>query len=462
MSLLCLFSAVSIAAACSRVSLDAGRLGRIDLRTASGDVRGVVFLFSDAGGWGAAESAAAAALAHDGAITIGVDLRAYRKALDASDGECLYLMSEIESLSQQVQREFPGDAYLSPILAGIGEGGALVAATLAQTPAATVAGAVAVDPSEAVNTRLPLCPGAPAQKTQAGFVYGKSASLPGFLSIGFSKTAGAAVRAHAAGLIAQGEPGSVDADAATNADARALPAGELLARLVSARLERADTTGRSSGESRDLARSLVEMPPQGAGTPLAIVISGDGGWRDIDKTIAEQLHDRGLGIVGWDSLRYFWHAKNPQQLADDLDAVIRRYVREWGSSGVVLIGYSFGADVLPFAYNRLGDAARATVRQVSLLGLTDSADFEIHVTGWLGADTSGEALPSAAELDRVPGALIQCFYGEDEDDTVCPRLAEKGVESIRTSGGHHFDGDYDALAERILGGLGKRLAPAAR
>jgi len=54
--------------------------------------------------------------------------------------------------------------------------------------------------------------------------------------------------------------------------------------------------------------------------------------------------------------------------------------------------------------------------------------------------------------------MIQCFYGEDETDSVCPELGGKGVEIIRVGSGHHFGGDYDALARDILTGLRRRAS----
>jgi type IV secretory pathway VirJ component len=64
-------------------------------------------------------------------------------------------------------------------------------------------------------------------------------------------------------------------------------------------------------------------------------------------------------------------------------------------------------------------------------------------------------LPELAELDP---AQLQCVYGRDETDTLCrePRLAR--AEIIETAGGHHFDGDYAALAARIHAGVERRLA----
>ena len=123
---------------------------------------------------------------------------------------------------------------------------------------------------------------------------------------------------------------------------------------------------------------------------LAIVISGDGGWRDLDKTIAHALCDAGVSVVGIDSLRYFWNAKSPEQTAHDLARVIQTYSARWRTKSVALIGYSFGADVLPFAYNRLPKGKRDKMAVMSLLGFAEGADFEIRVTGWLGMPASAE------------------------------------------------------------------------
>ena len=98
--------------------------------------------------------------------------------------------------------------------------------------------------------------------------------------------------------------------------------------------------------------------------------------------------------------------------------------------------------------------------QVSLLGLAPRAAFEFHVSGWLGASSQQDPLV-LPELERLPAGLVQCFYGEEEPETLCraPELAR--VERIATRGGHHFDGDYAALARRIAQGAERRLAEGA-
>jgi len=104
---------------------------------------------------------------------------------------------------------------------------------------------------------------------------------------------------------------------------------------------------------------------------------------------------------------------------------------------------------------------REKVSIVSLLGFARAADFQVRVTGWLGMPPSDKALQAKPEVERLPASLVQCFYGENEDDTLCPDLAGTR-EVIRTSGGHHFGGGYDALEKRILQGWEKRMSPSER
>lgn len=184
---------------------------------------------------------------------------------------------------------------------------------------------------------------------------------------------------------------------------------------------------------------LVEMPHADA-QRLVILMTGDGGWQPIDQQIATALHDQGAAVIGWSSLRYFWKAKTPERTAADLSAVIAEYQRRWHVSQVDLVGYSFGADVLPFLYGRLPAAQQGQVRRVALLGLATNANFTVRIGGWLGW-SAGSAYPIKPQLARIPAQKILCVYGQDEDEdaTLCPSLRGTGVEVRMAPGGHHFE-----------------------
>jgi len=298
------------------------------------------------------------------------------------------------------------------------------------TGVTTLAGAVSLFPRSPED---PLCVGPEARASRD--------ALPGFWTIGSSSPSSEfATRFGAPGNAIDVERVSIETDSSV-----------VLRRLVEPHL---DATIAADGLAK---LPLLELPARKASPLLAIVLSGDGGWRDLDKVIAEDMQGTGISVVGWDSLRYFWSYKTPEQAARDLAAIIEAYTTRWHARRVALIGYSFGADVLPFMYARLPRDSQERVAQISLLGLSSAADFEIKVTGWIGGSHGKTALPTATALASIRPALVQCFYGEKEDDTLCPLLSQNGAETIRTAGGHHFDGHYAALARRIVAGLAARV-----
>ena len=205
-------------------------------------------------------------------------------------------------------------------------------------------------------------------------------------------------------------------------------------------------------EVRDLP--LVEVPATAAATAeaealYAVLLTGDGGWAGLDRDVAAALAARGIPVVGLNTLKYFWHARSPEAAARDLERVIRRYGAVWRRSQVLLIGYSFGADVLPFLYTRLPADVQAAVRTVNLLGLSEAATFEFHVSDWIPR-SSGRGRPVPPEIARMGTAAVLCLYGRSESDSPCARLASATVTAVALDGGHHFGGDYAALARQVL------------
>ena len=186
-----------------------------------------------------------------------------------------------------------------------------------------------------------------------------------------------------------------------------------------------------------------------AGDDLAVILTGDGGWADLDKSVAAGLAAAGVPVVGWSSLRYYWTPRTPEAAATDLARIIDHYTGAWKKRRVRLVGYSFGADVLPFLVNRLPPPARARVGSVSLLGLSETAAFEFHVSSWLGGggDTRHATVPEVARL-TVP---VTCVHGSDEQQSACLSLQGPHVRVVPLGGGHHFGGDYQRLVELILG-----------
>ncbi|MFM0740594.1 virulence factor family protein [Paraburkholderia xenovorans] len=399
---------VTAAAGSSTNTVPGGRYGDVAVTQPVGPLRGFVVLYSQDSGWSAADQQSADALAKSGAMVVGVDTARYAANLTQKKEACHKLVGDAEALSHQLERQAQSSRYFAPIVAGTGQGATLAMHVLEQAPSNTIAGAVSVDAQRDLDPRFQPCPPDPT-------------------------------------VIRDKVPGFVEKATTGNADRTRLVA------LITPHLQ---SVSMRDDDVSDLP--LIELPAAHPNGLMAIVISGDGGWRDLDKTIAQALQKDGVSVVGWDSLRYFWSEKPPAQTSRDLARVMQTYGARWHAEHIALIGYSFGADVMPFAYNRLPDALRAKVSLIALLGFAPDADFQIRVGGWLGLPASDKALKVQPELSRVPPAIVQCFYGENEKDTLCPSLTRTGVDVIRTGGDHHFGGDYNSLEQRILSAFKKQ------
>ena len=160
-------------------SREEGRLGQVSLFRPAQPQRSLVFLFSDEGGFGPDLAQAARALAAQGwrwsASISRPTCRASRRATTAATtwsrrSRSSRSGSSASSASRATARRS------SP---GVGEGGTLAYAALAQSPAATVGGAVGVDRAPVLETRVPLCPGAPSHAEAGGFAYAPIARAAG-------------------------------------------------------------------------------------------------------------------------------------------------------------------------------------------------------------------------------------------------------------------------------------------
>jgi type IV secretory pathway VirJ component len=195
---------------------------------------------------------------------------------------------------------------------------------------------------------------------------------------------------------------------------------------------------------------LVRVAREHTDAPLVVFFSGDGGWAALPRSIAARLRGSGLEVVGWNSLRYFWHRRTAAETAHSLEAVMEAYGSKDGRP-VFLVGYSFGADVLPFVVNRLSAPARARVEGVALLGFAPRAAFQFHLPGWLDVQL-GPTYPTAPEVRLLAerGIPVLCVNGTAERHQGCAHVAGAGVATRRIQAGHAFHGRYRRLAALVL------------
>ncbi len=415
-----------------------------------GPAAGVTILMSDAAGWGAREEAIAAKLKAQKIAVVGIDMPTYVKAIDAQapatlkddpyDPVCSYLVSDVESLSQQIQRASGSTDYVTPVVAGIGQGGGLALDLIDQTPDVTVGATVVADPASAVPINNDLCTPAGYLTNSSGEVYQlHKGTEEDPVSVILSLAVEPAVQARVEDLKANSTNVTVTEKVANTDTAFVKEIATKISGLRAA-MDALPVTVLATKPKHDV---------------MAVILSGDGGWRDIDQSIGQTMQADGIPVVGFDSLRYFWAKRTPAQTAQDLAAIIKHYHTLWQVNNVILVGYSFGADVLPATYLALPEAERNRVKLISLLGLSQAADWEITVDGWMGSHGS-DAVPTLPFVAQLPVAKVQCVYGADEEDSGCTDAAKLGVDAVKVDGGHHFDNNYVPVEKDIMDAFMRR------
>ena len=440
------------AAVPSTETLDYGLFGTLHLTRPAGDIAHTVLFFSDRDGWSARQDHLSAALAAEGAFVVGIDLPTYLKKLESLSSKCSYPAGHVEEVAHWIERHEGLATYTYPLVVGDGDGATFAYALVAQAPVGTFAGLVTLGWNQSFRLPHGFCPGDAGAMTAAdngAFRVVPVAELPATW-IPKPLAQGARVT-------------TILADARAGATALGAVLPPLAAREAGADLGATYARWRKNEDAARVALPddvadlpLTEIAPtKGDAHRIAIIITGDGGWAGLDRGVADALTSDGVRVIGFSTLKFFWHKQTPDAAAQAIARVIAHYGKADPQASFVLIGYSFGASLVPVVANRLPDEARKRVDGGVLISPDDEAVFEIHVGDWFGSTHHDEALPIGPEMASTKVPLV-CVHGADENDSFCLKPQPSKVRVVDLPGGHHYDGDYTALGNLIVKNLPRR------
>jgi type IV secretory pathway VirJ component len=425
----------------------------------------VVLFVSGDGGWNQGVVDMARELASLDALVAGIDITSYLKELASSDEKCSYPASDFEELSQFIQKTFDYPSYVTPILVGYSSGATLVYAILAQAPSNSFRGALSLGFCPDLLVNKPFCPGRglasrpgprgkgivflPTKNLEVPFI-----ALQGTIDqVCYPESTVAFVHHVTNGRVVVlpkvGHGYSVPKNwmpqmkESFSAIATSIP--------VDAPIERTDDLSDLplNEVPAAAADSAAGDPPQASSRTMVVHITGDGGWGVTDKGLSAALAADGVPVVGLNALHYFWHAKTPEGSAQDLARIIEHYSALWDRPRVVLIGYSFGADALPFMFNRLPTGMRSRIPLIVLLGPSREASFHFRLPG-MGSGHGDGDYPVPSEISKIEGSRILCFSGEEDKGAICNDLDSTRVTSVSYGGGHRIGHRFDDIAARII------------
>lgn len=204
-----------------------------------------------------------------------------------------------------------------------------------------------------------------------------------------------------------------------------------------------------------LSLPLKEYENSKGNHTLVIYVSGDGGINNFSDSLCKEFLNKGFYVVALDSKKYFWSEKTPEQFTLDIEQIAEHYMNLWKSTSLVLVGYSFGADVVAYLPERLSKDLLKSIKFTALVTPSASTDFEIRLIDMLGNSTIQRKYDVPGELNNIQTHPVLCLLSEDEKNSIEDRVHNDNIEFKILPGGHRFNNNYMVIVNNIFKMLDK-------
>ncbi|HEX7854288.1 MAG TPA: AcvB/VirJ family lysyl-phosphatidylglycerol hydrolase [Sphingobium sp.] len=181
----------------------------------------------------------------------------------------------------------------------------------------------------------------------------------------------------------------------------------------------------------------------------AVLLSGDMGFRiGMGPDLASRIAGAGIPVTGVSSLTYFRKRRSPDQIRTFVEKAMAHARTSTGARRLVLIGQSFGADMLHVGLSQMSAAEKRDIVLVAFVVPTDTVYYQISLGETLEWNVpDAQAIDTARGLDWVPAICIQ---GQEERNSLCPHLTQPNMWRVALPGGHPLHRDADAVAKVLL------------
>jgi type IV secretory pathway VirJ component len=379
-------------------------------------------------------------IASAGNVVVVVDMVHYFHEKGKRQEECTRIVTDFVDLGIMIEKRFRFQEYRPPILLGFSEGASFVYALLAQSHRNTFIGGISAGFCDKVTFPIKLCEvnGLQLKTDKSDGVitlqpYQGQENHWMVINTGTDrlckydpsdfvrKTSGAEL------ITLPGKGQNVLASVCRD-----------LVKRLSGNYEICVTKDNSGEKIKDLPIFIIKPKFPGAESPIALLISGDGGWYSFEQSICDRLAESGVISLGMDSRKYFWKRKTPEETAADVAKVLTFYGDRLGKERFVLIGYSLGSEIVPFIYNRLPREIKEKVQSAILLSPDETTDFEIHISNMLGMGNRQNTYNVPEEIRKMNRLKTLIIFGAGEKSPMPGILEGSGAIIRELPGDHHY------------------------
>ena len=163
------------------------------------------------------------------------------------------------------------------------------------------------------------------------------------------------------------------------------------------------------------------------------------------------------GVVGISSPVYFRRRRTRAEVDAFIADAVRTALARTDARRLVVMGQSYGADIVQTGMAHLPAELRARVVGIILVLPGDAVFYRADPTGWAYHGTPDSVgVTTARTLTWTP---LTCIYGAEEDDSLCPLLNLPNARKIAMPGGHNINHDAQGLLRHVLAAVGRAERP---
>jgi len=427
-------------------SLKVPVFGKVYIYNRTNTVQNVVIMISGDGGWKSGVTGFSQTFSEMNSLVIGVDILQYFKELRQRTDSCYNVAMDFVELATEVEKKYDFPDYKPPVIMGYSSGATLVYGILAQARPGTFIGGISIGFCPDIELPKMLCEINGLLVTVD--VPGKRYILQSDDKLGNPW------------IVLNGQldricnyPEAVEFISKTkNAELITLPkVGHGFAKWsdfmpqwkeafkqLTARYEKDKPQKIDINQIKNLPLIITNSKTPDKHAPIALLISGDGGWYGFEQSISDNLATKGIPTIGLDSKKYFWSRRTPEETASDIAKALNFYSKEWGREKFVLIGYSLGAEIVPFIVNRLPEDIKSMVESTVLLSPATTTDFEIHFSNMLGMGNRQNTYNTIDEIKKMQSIPTLLIFGDGEKTEIPALLNGTSVIIKKIPGDHHY------------------------
>jgi type IV secretory pathway VirJ component len=443
------FVFIIISKSCAISAIDSVNIapfGKVFIYNYSGTPHNIVIMISGDGGWSSGVVSFAETFSEINALVIGVDILRYFKDLRQRTDDCYTVAADFVQLSTEIEKKYNFTDYKPPVIMGYSSGATLVYGILAQARPGTFIGGISLGFCPDIELPKMLCQ--TNGLTERVDVTGKTYFLQPDAKLGnpWIVLQGKLDKVCNYSEVADFVNKTTDAELITLPNvghgfskwSDFMPQWKEAYNQLIGKFNKSQPADDKIDQVKNIPLVITNSRSQNKDAAVALLVSGDGGWYGFEQSIADSLAKLGIPTIGLDSKKYFWNRRTPEETATDIAKALVYYSKKWGREWFILIGYSLGAEIVPFIVNRLPEELKSRIALSVLLSPDTHTDFEIHISNMLGIGNRRNVYNVTEEIINMQDIPTLIIYGEGEKTDVPGLLAGTSVNIRKIPGDHHY------------------------